>query len=75
VKRAVIRLPSEVLVRLDRLARKIQAAHPTRAVSRAAVVRALLASALDVAEADGGEIRFLPPEAPEVAALTSAPPA
>jgi len=50
MKRAVVRLPSEVVVRLDLLAQKLRAAHPARAVSRAAVVRALVGSALAVAE-------------------------
>jgi predicted DNA-binding protein len=52
VKRAVVRLPSEVVERLDLLVRKLRARHPARNVSRAAVVRALIASALAVAEAD-----------------------
>jgi hypothetical protein len=52
MKRAVVRLPSEVVVRLDLLAQKLRAAHPERTVSRAAVVRALVGSALAVAESE-----------------------
>jgi hypothetical protein len=50
VKRAVIRLPNETLVRLDRLAEELRAAHPEESYSRASVVRALIASGLMLAE-------------------------
>ncbi|MFT3764392.1 MAG: hypothetical protein QM820_02560 [Minicystis sp.] len=53
MKRAVVRLPSEVVERLDLLVQKLRARHPARSVSRAGVVRALIAGALDAAEADG----------------------
>jgi len=52
VKRAVVRLPSEIVERLDMIAQKLCTASPDRAVSRAAVVRALIAAGLEVAEAD-----------------------
>lgn len=52
MQRAVIRLPSEIVRRLDLLTQKLRSARPARAVSRAAVVRALIAAGLDVAEAD-----------------------
>jgi predicted DNA-binding protein len=51
VKRAVIRLPSEVVDRLDRLAEELRAAHPEQSYSRASVVRALISSGLTLAEA------------------------
>ena len=50
MKRAVIRLPPEVVVRLDRLVAEMRAAHPGDACSRASVVRALIASGLTLAE-------------------------
>jgi len=53
VKRAVIRLPSEVVDRLDRLAEELRAAHPKESFSRASVVRALIFSGLTLAEAPG----------------------
>jgi predicted transcriptional regulator len=46
MKRAVIRLPSEVVDRLDRLAAELRAAHPEESYSRASVVRALISSGL-----------------------------
>ena len=52
MKRAVIRLPSEVVERLDRLAAELHAADPALRLSRAAVVRALLATGLRALEAD-----------------------
>ncbi len=51
MKRAVIRLPSEVVDRLDRLAEELRAAHPEQSYSRASVVRALISSGLTLAEA------------------------
>ena len=42
MKRAVIRLPSEVVDRLDRLTEALRAAHPDERYSRASVVRALI---------------------------------
>jgi hypothetical protein len=50
VKRAVIRLPREVVDRLDRLAEELRVAHPGESYSRASVVRALLACGLTLAE-------------------------
>ncbi len=57
VKRAVIRLPSEIVDRLDRLAHALRAAHPDESYSRASVVRALISSGLVLAE--GHEDRLL----------------
>jgi hypothetical protein len=51
VKRAVIRLPIEVVDRLDRLAVELRAAHPGELYSRASVMRALISSGLALAEA------------------------
>ena len=50
MKRAVIRLPSEVVDRLDRLAEELRVAHPEESYSRASVVRALISSGLALAE-------------------------
>jgi hypothetical protein len=50
VKRAVIRLPSEVVDRLDRLAEEMRVAHPDESYSRASVVRALISSGLSLVE-------------------------
>ena len=50
MKRAVIRLPSEVVARLDRLAEELRVAHPDESYSRASVVRALISSGLTLAE-------------------------
>ncbi len=50
VKRAVIRLPTEVVDRLDRLAEELRVAHPEESYSRASVVRALISSGLTLAE-------------------------
>ena len=52
VKRAVIRLPPDVVDRLDELAHKLRAAHPGRGCSRASLVRALITSGLAVAEVE-----------------------
>ncbi len=50
MKRAVIRLPSEVVTRLDRLAEEMRIAFPDESYSRASVVRALIAGGLKQAE-------------------------
>ena len=50
MKRAVIRLPSELVDRLDRLAGELRVAHPEQSYSRASVVRALIISGLTLAE-------------------------
>jgi hypothetical protein len=52
VKRAVIRLPSQVVDRLDQLAAELSAQSPGRRFSRAAVVRILLAKGFGAVEAD-----------------------
>ena len=52
MKRAVIRMQSEVVDGLDRLARELRAAHPGQSYSRASVVRALISSGLALAEAE-----------------------
>jgi hypothetical protein len=63
MKRAVVRLPSEIIERLDRLAARLRAAHPGggrgrggggRSCSRANVVRVLLAGELDAVESPEG---------------------
>ncbi len=46
MKRAVIRLPNEVVERLDRLTAELRVAHPQESYSRASVVRALISSGL-----------------------------
>jgi hypothetical protein len=46
VKRAVIRLPREVVDRLDHLTEEMRVAHPDESYSRASVVRALISSGL-----------------------------
>jgi hypothetical protein len=51
VKRAVIRLPTDLVERLDLLAEELRVAHPEETYSRASVVRALLVSGLSLAEA------------------------
>jgi hypothetical protein len=53
VKRAVIRLPVELLVRLDKLVTRLSAARPGRRFSRASVVRALLSTGLGLVETRG----------------------
>jgi predicted transcriptional regulator len=64
VKSAVIRLPPEVVERLDELTLKLRAARPGHAISRAAVVRVLVTSAL-AASRDGRDRRETgpPPDA------------
>ena len=60
VKRAVIRLPSEIVDRLDRLAEQLSAAVPGQKFSRASVVRVLLARGFGALAADreqlGGDL-------------------
>jgi len=56
VKRAVIRLPSEVVDRLDRLAKELRLANPEESYSRASVVRALISSGLTLAETHQGRL-------------------
>jgi predicted transcriptional regulator len=51
MKRAVIRLPSEVVDHLDRLAEELRLAHPENSYSRASVVRAMISSGLALADA------------------------
>lgn len=53
MKRAVIRLPPDVVHRLDQLTHKLRVAHPGRGCSRASLVRALITSGLAVAEVEG----------------------
>jgi hypothetical protein len=52
VKRAVIRLPSEIVDRLDRLAEELTASSPGKKFSRASVVRVLLSRGFGAVEAD-----------------------
>lgn len=56
MKRAVIRLPKEVVERLDKLAEALSLAHPERRFSRAAAVRVVLAKGLALIEAAGGKV-------------------
>jgi hypothetical protein len=56
MKRAVVRLPPEIVNRLDQLATRFRAAHPGRSCSRAAVVRALIAGELAVVEQGGDRL-------------------
>lgn len=61
MKRAVIRLPSEIVERLDQLAEELTASVPGKKFSRASVVRVLLARgfvavAADRAEPSGGDL-------------------
>jgi hypothetical protein len=52
MKRAVIRLPSEIVDRLDLLAEELNAAVPGKKFSRASVVRVLLARGFGAVAAD-----------------------
>jgi hypothetical protein len=52
VKRAIIRLPSEFVDRLDRLAEELTASSPGKKFSRASVVRVLLARGFGAIAAD-----------------------
>lgn len=56
-KQTAIRLPSELLERVDRLAAQWQAERPGQRVARSDVLRVLLLQALDTAEGgnDGGK--------------------
>ena len=57
MKRAVVRLPPDIIERLDLLAARLRAGHPGRpgrSCSRANVVRALIAGELDAAESPEG---------------------
>ena len=57
VKRAVIRLPGDVVDRLDQLAEELNADAAAPRFSRSAIVRALLVRGLRAIEADGGTLR------------------
>jgi hypothetical protein len=57
MKRAVIRLPHEVVDRLDRLAEELRIAHPDESYSRASVVRALVRSGLELVETQGAQLQ------------------
>ena len=52
MKRAVIRLPSEIVDRLDQLAGELSASMPGKKFSRASVVRVLLSRGFGVLAAD-----------------------
>ena len=56
VKRAVIRLPSEIVERLDRLAEELSASVPGKKFSRASVVRVLLARGFGALAADRAQL-------------------
>jgi hypothetical protein len=55
VKRAVVRWPSEIVDRLDRLAEELSASLPGKKFSRASVVRVLLARGFGAIAADRGQ--------------------
>ncbi len=63
MKRAVVRLPNEILERLDRVAAELRAAHPEESYSRASVVRALIFGGLALAETKDGLRHLLRPAA------------
>lgn len=52
MKRAVIRLPSEIVDRLDQLAEELTASQPGKKFSRASVVRVLIARGFGAVAAD-----------------------
>jgi predicted transcriptional regulator len=52
VKRAVIRLPSEIVDRLDQLAEELTASWPGKKFSRASVIRVLLSRGFGAVAAD-----------------------
>ena len=52
MKRAVIRLPSEIVERLDQLAGELSASMPGKTFSRASVVRVLLSRGFGALAAD-----------------------
>ena len=56
MKRAVIRLPSEVVERLDQLAEELTASVPGKKFSRASVVRVLLAHGFGAVAIDREQI-------------------
>jgi hypothetical protein len=56
MNRAVVRLPPEVIARLDALAVRLRGANPGRSCSRAALVRALVRE--DLAVIEQGEEHF-----------------
>jgi hypothetical protein len=56
VKRAVIRLPSEILGRLDQLAEQLNSACPGRRFSRASVARILLTMGFCRLDMEGGRV-------------------
>lgn len=56
MKRAVIRLPSEIVERLDLLASELSASMPGKKFSRASVVRVLLARGFGALAADPDEL-------------------
>ncbi len=56
MRRAVVRLPSNVIERLDRLADELRAAHPEESFSRASVVRAMISTGLIFAETKDGRL-------------------
>jgi hypothetical protein len=69
MKRAVVRLASDQITRLDTLAHRLRVAHPGRSCSRAAVVRAIVARELASVEQDGETFadlarRVIPPREP-----------
>jgi predicted transcriptional regulator len=53
MKRTVIRLPPEVVERLDHLGVRVRAAKPGRSCSRSQLVRTLITPELAAAEQDG----------------------
>lgn len=56
MKRAVIRLPSEIVHRLDQLAEELSVSMPGKKFSRASVVRVLLTRGFGVLAADPGHL-------------------
>jgi hypothetical protein len=55
MKRAVHRLPPELVERLEQFHAQVLAANPGRSCSRASLVRALVAKGLDVVEHGGAD--------------------
>jgi metal-responsive CopG/Arc/MetJ family transcriptional regulator len=53
MKRTVIRLPAELVERLDHLGARVRAANPGRSCSRSQLVRTLITPELAAAEQDG----------------------
>jgi hypothetical protein len=52
MRRAVVRLPPELLARVDALAARARVAHPDRSFSRAGLVRALVTAMVTIVEQD-----------------------